>query len=193
MKSICVFCGSRDGSDPAFTDAAKETGLALAMAGIRLVYGGGKVGLMGTVADAALAAGGEVTGVIPDFLLALERGHGSLTELIEVDSMHTRKRVMAERSEGFIALPGGLGTLDELCEILTWAQLGLHRHPVGLLNVQGYFDPFIAFVEDMVEKGFLNQAGRDRILVEDSATLLLRAMREQQVPPGLQILDGEKS
>jgi uncharacterized protein (TIGR00730 family) len=158
---VCVFCGSSRGSSPAYADAATELGAALADAGIGLVYGGGDVGLMGVVADATLAGGGEVIGVMPEALVAKEIAHRGLTELRITGSMHERKALMAELADGFIALPGGLGTFDELCEILTWGQLGLHTKAVALLDVDGYWGPFVALLDNAVEAGFLRAAHRD--------------------------------
>jgi uncharacterized protein (TIGR00730 family) len=168
-----VFCGSSAGRLPAYRDAAQAMGLALARRGLALVYGGGKVGLMGAVADAALVAGGRVVGVIPDFLAAKEVAHTGLTELEVVGSMHERKARMAELADGFVALPGGYGTLEEFCEILTWAQLGLHRKPVGLLNVAGYYDPLLALFDHAVSERFLAPALRSLVLSSSAADSLL--------------------
>jgi hypothetical protein len=166
MRRICVFCGSATGRDPRHAEAARLLGRTLAERGLELVYGGGSIGLMGVVADAALAAGGAVTGVIPRALAARELAHRSLTSLQVVESMHQRKARMAELADGFVALPGGMGTLEELAEILTWAQLGLHRRPVGLLDVGGYYLPLIAFLDHAVEAGFLRPEHRALLLVE---------------------------
>ncbi|MDF5728050.1 MAG: TIGR00730 family Rossman fold protein [Rhizonema sp. PD38] len=164
MKSIGVFCGSSTGFRPVYREAAQTLGQTLASRDLRLVYGGGNVGLMGIVADAALTAGGEVIGVIPDFLITNEIAHRGLSILHVVGSMHERKTKMAELSDGFIALPGGYGTLDEFCEILTWAQLGLHQKPCGLLNVEGYFDPLLKLFDNAVTEGFLKPTGRSFVL-----------------------------
>ncbi|MDF5712865.1 MAG: TIGR00730 family Rossman fold protein [Rhizonema sp. NSF051] len=164
MKSIGVFCGSSTGLRPVYREAAQTLGETLASRDKRLVYGGGNVGLMGIVADAALTAGGEVIGVIPEFLIANEIAHRGLSMLHVVGSMHERKTKMAELSDGFIALPGGYGTLDEFCEILTWAQLGLHQKPCGLLNVKGYFDPLLKLFDNAVTEGFLKPTGRSFVL-----------------------------
>ena len=173
MHSICVFCGSASGSRSDYGAAAAEAGLRIAARGWRLVYGGGRAGLMGTVADAALAAGGIVVGVMPRHLMAWEVEHRGLSELHEVESMHQRKALMAEWSDAFLVLPGGLGTLDEMCEILTWAQLGLHGKPVGLLNVAGYFDSLLAFLDHAVAEGFLSARGRARLFVAEEVETLL--------------------
>jgi hypothetical protein len=173
MKSICVFCGSSIGASDSYRDAAASLGELLAHRGIRLVYGGGKVGLMGVVADAALRAGGEVLGIIPESLLQKEVGHGSLSELVVTRSMHERKAAMEVASEGFIALPGGFGTFDELCEILTWAQLGIHRKPIGLLNTDGFFDQLSGFFDFVSGQGFIRPDHRALLLEESSPHLLL--------------------
>jgi uncharacterized protein (TIGR00730 family) len=157
---LCVFCGSNVGTDPAFAEAAVELGLAMGGAGIGLVYGGGDVGLMGLVADTALAAGGEVIGVIPRLLVQAEIAHAGLSELVVVESMHERKARMSDLADGFIGLPGGYGTVDEMVEVLTWSQLGLHTKPVVLLDVLGYYAPFLAFLDSMVAAGFLRPAHR---------------------------------
>jgi uncharacterized protein (TIGR00730 family) len=157
---VCVFCGSSIGTDPAYARVAADLGATLARDGRTLVYGGGDVGLMGVVADAALAAGGEVVGVIPDGLLVREVGHAALTELRVTASMHERKATMVELADSFVALPGGLGTFEELCEVLTWAQLGIHRKPVVVLDVEGFYDPLFALLDQAVEQGFVKAAHR---------------------------------
>lgn len=177
MKRVCVFCGSNEGADPAFRDAAVELGRALAAGGLGLVYGGGRVGLMGVLADSVLAAGGEAIGVIPHGLERRELAHRGLTRLHVVGSMHERKALMEKLSDGFIAMPGGFGTLDELCEILTWRQLGLHDKPVGLLDAGGYFDAFLAFVDKAVAQGFIRAEHRAMIRVSASPEALLGALR----------------
>ncbi len=182
MKSICVYCGSNSGQDPAFTAAARQLGRVLADRGITLVYGGGRVGLMGEVADAALAAGGAVEGVIPEFLALKEIAHAGLTRLHVVDSMHTRKAKMEALSEGFIAMPGGIGTMEEMFEIWTWAQLGQHRHPVGLLNVSGYYDDLVAFLDKMTAQSFLTPEHRAALMVSDDARTLLDQFANYQAP-----------
>lgn len=163
--SLCVFCASRAGHDPAHANAARAVGTALGRRGWQLVYGGGRSGLMGVVADAALAAGARVVGVIPESLMAREHGHLGLSELHVVQSMHQRKQLMAQRSDAFLALPGGIGTMEELFEVWTWRQLGYHDKPVGLLNAGGYYDALLAFIEGMVEGGLLDAAQRDLLSV----------------------------
>ncbi|MDQ1451727.1 MAG: hypothetical protein QOK38_1593 [Acidobacteriaceae bacterium] len=158
--SVCVFCASSDGAEPIFLEAAKVLGRSIAGRGWHLVYGGAEVGLMGAMADAALAAGGAVTGVIPRSLVDREIAHRGLTQLIEVNSMHERKAEMARRADAFLVLPGGLGTLDELCEILTWAQLGIHEKPIVLINIAGYWDAFLGMLDRAVAAGFLRSGHR---------------------------------
>lgn len=167
-KRLCVFCGSAKGRRPEYAETAVAMGRLLAARGIGLVYGGGNVGLMGLLADACLQAGGEVTGVIPEALMQKEVGHLALTHLEIVDSMHTRKARMAELSDGFVALPGGFGTFEELCEVLTWGQLGFHEKPVGLVNVADYFGPLIALCDRAVAEGFMRPEHRG--LLQDAAT-----------------------
>jgi uncharacterized protein (TIGR00730 family) len=176
MRRICVYCGSSRGSDPVYKAAAVELGTCLAARNIGLVYGGGKVGLMGVLADAVLAAGGEVIGIIPHHLIAMEVGHHKLTSLIAVDSMHARKHQMAEMSDGFIALPGGIGTAEELLEVLTWLQLGIHSKPVGLLNINNYYGHLLQFLEHMEKTGFLKREHRMMLLVDTSAPSLLEKL-----------------
>ncbi len=182
MKRVCVFCGSSMGARPEYRRAAVELGTTLAGRGIELVYGGGNVGLMGELADAALAQGGRVIGVIPEALVAREVGHDGLTDLRVVGSMHERKAMMADLADGFIALPGGFGTLDEYCEILTWAQLGLHAKPCGILNVQGYFDPLLDLFDRAVAEQFVRPAHRGIILVERTIDALLARMADYRSP-----------
>ena len=182
MRSVCVFCGSRVGSSAAYSAAATTMGTAIARRGWRLVYGGGRVGLMGVVADAALAAGGEVIGVIPAALATREVAHAGSTELRVVETMHMRKALMAELSDGFVALPGGFGTLDELCEALTWAQLGIHAKPCALLDVDGYFAGLVAFFDHAVAHGFLVPDTRALLQLETDAGRLLNAL-EHYTPP----------
>ncbi|WP_211260640.1 TIGR00730 family Rossman fold protein [Amycolatopsis jejuensis] len=170
---ICVFCGSARGFSPEYTDAAAGMGKLLAQRGIGLVYGGASVGTMGVVADAALAAGGEVIGVIPEVLSSVEIAHGGLTELHVVADMHQRKAKMAELSDAFVALPGGAGTLEELFEVWTWAQLGIHRKPIGLLDVAGYYTPLVAFADHMQQEGFLRPETRALLTVDSDAAALL--------------------
>ncbi|WP_299480957.1 TIGR00730 family Rossman fold protein [uncultured Roseibium sp.] len=169
MKSICVFCGSSYGSREIYTEAARSTGRVIAENGYRLVYGGAKVGLMGTVADAALEAGGEVVGVLPRSLQEKEIGHEGLNELHLVGSMHERKAMMADLSDGFIALPGGVGTLEEIFEVWTWGQLGYHEKPCGFLNVAGYYDQLIAFLDHQTEEAFTKPAMRNMIQISATA------------------------
>jgi hypothetical protein len=182
MNSICVFCGSSPGNDPAYTEAAQRLGRTLAERDTTLVYGGGHVGLMGVVADAALEAGGEVIGVMPRSLVDREIGHKGLTKLHVVGSMHERKALMSELSDGFVALPGGNGTLEEFFEVLTWAQLGEHGKPCGLLNVAGYYDPLLKVFDQMVEKDFLRGAHRELVLVADDPSSLLQRFEGYDPP-----------
>ncbi|HML53362.1 MAG TPA: TIGR00730 family Rossman fold protein [Solidesulfovibrio magneticus] len=177
MQSVCVFCGSSSGADPLYVDVADRLGKLLAAEGITLVYGGACVGLMGAVADATLAAGGKAIGVLPDFLRRKELAHPRLTELFVVSSMHERKARMAELADGFIALPGGMGTLEEFCEIITWAQLGLHQKPCCLLNVQEYYEPLLRFVDRMAGEGFLKEQQKGLVLSADTPEKALAAMR----------------
>jgi uncharacterized protein (TIGR00730 family) len=183
MKRICVFCGSSRGTDPVYAGAAASVGALLARLGIGVVYGGGRVGLMGTLADAALAAGGEVIGVIPESIVALEVAHGGLADLRVVGSMHERKALMADLSDGFIALPGGYGTLDEFCEVLTWAQLGLHGKPCGLLNIAGFYDHFLQHLDHCVDQGLLRPEHRALVLEDTAPERLLDRMAAYQAPP----------
>jgi len=172
--SVCVYCGSRHGAKPAYTAAARALGEAIGARGWQLVYGGGKVGLMGEVADATLAAGGRVVGVIPETLMRREVGHPGLTELHVVPTMHQRKQMMAERADAFIALPGGIGTLEELYEVWTWRQLGYHDQPIGLLNVDGFYDGLLQFMQHTVTEGFLSGEQQAVLRVgSDPQTLLL--------------------
>ncbi|HEX8454729.1 MAG TPA: TIGR00730 family Rossman fold protein [Longimicrobium sp.] len=193
MKRVCVFCGSSPGTRPVYAEAARAMGRLLAERGIGLVYGGGKVGLMGEVADAVLAAGGEVTGVIPRALMEREVGHQGLTTLHVTGTMHERKALMVDLSDGFVALPGGYGTLDELCEALTWSQLGIHARPCGVLNVDGYFDALLALFDHAVREGFVREAHRGLVLEATEPATLLDAMARFQ-PPTMEkwIRDGER-
>lgn len=170
---VCVFCGSRSGERSIYADTAAALGTLLARRGFGLVYGGGNIGLMGIIADAALAAGGEVIGVIPQHLLEREVAHTGLTQLHVVDSMHTRKALMADIADVFVAAPGGFGTLDELCEILTWAQLGLHGKPCGLLNVAGYFDSLLGMFDQATREGFLSAQHRQLVIAGHDAQHLI--------------------
>ena len=176
LRSVAVFCGSSIGASPGYAALARATGRAIAARGLTTVYGGGNVGLMGVLADAALEAGGRVIGVIPRALAEREVAHDGLTSLVVVDSMHERKAAIAERSDAFIALPGGLGTLEEFCEILTWSQLGIHRKPMGLLNAEGFFDPFIAMMDRMKDEGFVRSEHRENALAATTPDGLLDAL-----------------
>ena len=176
LRTLCVFCGSSRGAHPAYAEAATAMGSALAERGIGLVYGGGRVGLMGIVADAVLAAGGEAHGVIPTFLADKEVGHYGLTRLDVVDSMHERKARMAELSDGFIALPGGIGTLEEIAEIWTWSQLGLHQKPIGVLNVAGFYNGLLSFIDHAVAEAFLRPDHARTVLRETRPNALIDAM-----------------
>jgi uncharacterized protein (TIGR00730 family) len=171
--SLCVYCGSRSGTDPAHEAAARRVGTLIGERGWRLVYGGGRAGLMGVVADATLAAGGTAVGVIPPALMTRELGHPGLTELHVVDTMHQRKQMMAERASAFLALPGGIGTFEELFEVWTWRQLGYHDQPIGLLNVAGYYDDLLAFLAKTIDSGFLSTAQHGLLNVGDDAAALL--------------------
>jgi hypothetical protein len=183
MRRVCVFCGSSAGRRPVHLEAARATGRALARRGIGLVFGGGSVGLMGAVADAALAAGGEVVGVIPRALQLRELAHGGLTALHVVGSMHERKARMADLADAFVALPGGIGTLEEFAEILTWAQLGHHARPCGLLDVDGYFAPLIAFFDHAVEEGFVRAEHRRLMVVAHDPDELIDRFASWKPPP----------
>ena len=172
VRSLCVFCGSSVGSKPAFIGAAIAFGKVLAEQKIRLVYGGGRVGLMGAIADSVLNNGGEATGVIPKHLVAREVAHQGLSDLRIVESMHERKALMAELSDGFVAMPGGLGTLEEFFEVWTWGQLGLHRKPYALLNVAGFYDPLVEFIDQLVELKFVKPEHRKMLIVESDVAML---------------------
>jgi uncharacterized protein (TIGR00730 family) len=181
-RRVCVFAGSSAGARPEYRSAAVDLGQVLASRGVGVVYGGARVGLMGALADAALETGGHVTGVIPSALAAKEIAHGGLTDLHVVSSMHERKALMADLSDAFVALPGGLGTWEEFFEVLTWTQLGLHRKPCGLLNVQGYFDGLLSFVDHSVREGFVRSENRSMILVASSADALLDLLSSYEPP-----------
>lgn len=178
LRSVCVYCGSGFGGDPAFADAARRLGTALARAGVKLVYGGGNVGLMGTVASATLEAGGYVTGIIPDFLKSRERMLDEVQETIVVSDMHTRKRLMFDRADAFVALPGGIGTLEELVEQLTWAQLGQHRKPILLLSVNGFWDPLITLIDHMRAHGFIREGLDLNYLVGEDPDRVVETLAE---------------
>lgn len=178
MERICVYCGSKKGADPVFAEAARELGLLLGERGIGLVYGGASVGLMGIVANAVLEAGGEVVGVIPRFLADKEVAHHGVTQLHMVDGMHSRKALMADLADAFIALPGGLGTLEELFEMLTWGQLNMHAKPCGALNVENYYTPLARFLDQTVAAGFVRPEHRRLLTMDDSPEMLLRRLGE---------------
>jgi hypothetical protein len=190
LKSICVYCGANPGADPAYAEAARAVGRALAEAGVRLVYGGGQVGLMGILADAAIDAGGDVTGVIPAFLDHKEIAHPRVTDMRIVTTMHERKMIMAEEAEGFIALPGGLGTMEELFEMWTWSQLGRHEKPLGLLNVNGYWDQLLAFLDHMQAEGFVEARHRAMLICEDSPEGVIAALNAHEYPGTIASLEG---
>lgn len=182
MKSINVFCGSSFGSDEKFKDQATLLGQTLAKQNIQLIYGGANVGLMGAVADGVLSESGKAVGVLPHFLQSKEIAHTQLTELILVESMHERKTKMNDLCDGVIVLPGGYGTLEEFFEMITWAQLGLHKKPIAILNIDGFYDDLIRFVQTMVDKGFLKQINQEMLLVSDDIDELLGKMRNYQAP-----------
>ena len=182
MKSIVVFCGSGDGYNECYREAAYDLGAMLAERGIRIIYGGAKIGLMGALASGALENGGKVTGVIPAFLQTQEVAHDGLTELIVVDTMHQRKLRMHELSDGIITMPGGWGTMEEMFEMLTWGQLGLHEKPVGLLNVNGYYDALKALSDNMVTEGFLDEFVNASLLISESPEELLKKMEDYSPP-----------
>jgi uncharacterized protein (TIGR00730 family) len=192
LNSLCVFCGSNPGASPAYAEAAAQLGRIVAERGMTLVYGGGRVGLMGVVAGAALAAGGRVIGVIPQALATLELAHGGLTELQVVGSMHERKARMSELSDGFLALPGGIGTLEEWFEVWTWSQLGFHPKPCGLLNVAGYYDHLLAFLDHVTAERFLNEAHRAMAIVGDDPGLLLDRLAAWQPPRARKWIEAEE-
>jgi len=183
MNSITVFCGARTGTKNIFIEQATALGKSLAKQDIKLVYGGADLGLMGAVANGALSEKGKVIGVLPDFLQSREIAHKGLTELIIVESMHERKTKMNELCDGIIALPGGFGTIEELFEILTWVQLGLQNKPIGILNIEGYFDSLITFIQSMVENGFLREIDENLLIVRDNIDDLLNEMKNYSTPP----------
>ena len=182
-QSVCVFCGSASGNDPKYHEAASAFGTAVAESGIRLVYGGGKTGLMGAVADAALAAGGKVTGIMPQHLVDREIAHTGLSELITVKSMHERKTLMSDRSEAFVSLPGGAGTLEEVMEQWTWAQLRIHAKPIAFLNVGGYFGPLFTMIDQMVAAGFMQARFAEMVIKANDAPTLIKALAVYDAPP----------
>lgn len=179
MKRLCVYCGSSSGNDERFADAARALARGMISRGVDLVYGGGRAGLMGIVAEEMLEAGGRAYGVIPRHLMSREIAHAGLTELIEVETMHERKAMMIERADGFLALPGGLGTLEEISEVLSWAQMGLHRKPIGLLNIAGFYDPFVTFFDHLVDSGFVAPGSRELLTVQEDPEKLLERMMEK--------------
>lgn len=188
LNRICVFCGTNTGSRPAYGAAARKLGQILAEQGIELVYGGASVGIMGELADAVQEHGGHVTGIIPQQLMEKEAAHTGIPNLIVVASMHQRKSQMADMSDGFIALPGGIGTLEGFFEILTWGQLGIHSKPSGILNVEGYFDQLTGFLDHAVQEGFLTETHRHAIMVESDPTRLLERMRAFTPPEGEKLM-----
>jgi len=190
MKRLCIYCGSSPGSRDDYAAAALACGRTLAKRGISIVYGGGNTGMMGKVANAALEAGGEVIGVIPHHLADKELAHEHASQMIRVNSMHERKQLMADLSDGFIILPGGIGTLEELFETYTWLQLGLHSKPIGLLNVAGFFDHMLAFLDHMVADRFLKAGHRDMLLVDDDLDRLLGRMEAFVAPDAGKWLDS---
>ena len=192
MKRICVFCGSNKGAKIQYIEAAKSLGKALVEKNLGLVYGGGKVGLMGVIADEVLAAGGEVIGVIPQSLVAREVAHQNVTQMHIVNSMHERKALMADLSDGFMALPGGMGTFDEFCEILTWAQLGIHQKPCGILNIENYFTPLLAMFDHAMREGFLRDLHRALVIEATEPETLLDLFAKHQPQHVEKWLDREK-
>jgi uncharacterized protein (TIGR00730 family) len=182
IRSLCVFCGSNRGSDPAYAQVARDFGVLLAKSHIALVYGGGHVGLMGIVADAVLAGGGKAIGVIPRMLWDREVGHRNLTELHVVETMHERKAMMASLSDAFIALPGGLGTLEEIFEVWTWAQLGIHRKPLGFLDANSFYAPLLSFLDRAVDAEFIRAQYRSLAIVDVDPASLLRRLSEYEPP-----------
>lgn len=192
LTRVCVFCGSRAGHRPAFADAARDLGTLLASRETGLVTGGGRVGLMGVIADAVLKAGGEARGVIPRALLEREVGHEGLTELFVVDTMHQRKAAMAALADAFIALPGGIGTMEELFEVWTWSQLGRHRKPVGLLSVNGYYDKLLDFIDHMTGEGFLQDKHRAMLLRGQTVEELLDQFQRYEYPGTIATLEASQ-
>jgi len=193
LKAVCVFCGSQPGRRAEYVEAARETGRLLATDGIELVYGGGHVGLMGAMADAALASGGRVTGVIPEHLMRPEVAHLGLTELLIVDSMHTRKRTMAMRSDAFVVLPGGFGTLDEMFEMLTWRQLRLQAKPIGLVNVEGYFDSLLKLLTHAVDEELVRSEHLSLLTVEPTPHQLLVRLKANAADPAMPSVNANLS
>ena len=182
MNRICVFCGSKTGNSPLFLEAAIQLGRVLAERGLDLVDGGASIGLMGAVADSVLTGGGKVVGVIPEAMASKEVAHDGLTEMHVVSSMHERKSMMARLADAFVALPGGFGSFEELLEMITWAQLGIHRKPVGILNVAGYYDPLIQLFEGAIEAGFIKPRNRQLFVIEQEADRLLQTLLAHKLP-----------
>ncbi|MCR9233054.1 MAG: TIGR00730 family Rossman fold protein [bacterium] len=193
INSICVFCGSKSGSDPQYHESAQELGRLLAERNITLVYGGGSVGLMGIIADAVLAAGGKVIGVIPRQLATRELLHPGVEEMHVVEDMHTRKAKMAEFSDAFIAMPGGFGTLEELFEVVSWVQLGIYLKPIGLLNTSGFYDPLLNLVEHCIDTEFIKPKYRDLIIADDTPATLVDHLEKHQLPHIEKILSLKQS
>lgn len=193
MRAICVFCGSSPGAQPIYRETALELGRLLAARDLTLVYGGGNVGLMGLLADAVLEAGGRAIGVIPRGLLEREVGHRGLSELHVVSSMHERKALMAEKADAFLAMPGGFGTFEELCEVITWAQLGIHAKPCGILNVAGYYDPLLALFDRAVAERFVRAEHRGLVCVSSTPIGILRELETARLPPIPKWLDRRES
>ncbi|MFP6559729.1 TIGR00730 family Rossman fold protein [Paraburkholderia sp. B3] len=182
MKAVCVYCGSSHGVSPVYTEAARAFGRALVAADLGLVYGGGKVGLMGVIADTVMAEGGRAIGVIPELLVNKEVGHEGLSELHVVPDMHHRKKMMADLSDAFVAMPGGAGTLEELFEVYTWAQLGYHHKPVAVLNIDGFYDPLIALLRHTVREGFMRQTYFDLLQVDSEPAALIEKLERYRAP-----------
>ena len=193
MRRVCVFCGSSTGRDPRYAEQARGLARELVSRGLGAVFGGGSVGLMGVLADEVLAGGGALTGVIPHGLAARELAHRGVADMRVVPTMHARKALMAELADGFVALPGGIGTLEELFEIVTWGQLGIHRKPVGVLNVAGYYDPLVALLDHAVAGGFVPARSRDLVIVDDEPARLLDRMSAHEPPPGPVWITAEES
>ncbi|MEW5854040.1 MAG: TIGR00730 family Rossman fold protein [Myxococcota bacterium] len=192
MKSVCVFCGSNFGAKPVYRDAAVRMGRAAAERGLTLVYGGGSVGLMGSVADAALQAGGRVVGVITRVLWDREVGHRGLSDLRIVETMHERKAIMSELADAFVIMPGGIGTMEEFFEVWTWGMLGIHRKPYGLLDIEDYYTPLKGFMDHMVTEGFLRAEVRTAVSVASDPAILLDTLARAVVPPTEKVLDADK-
>lgn len=191
LRTVCIYAGSLEGTRPGYREGAEAFARLLAREGIRIVYGGGRTGMMGAVADAARAEGGQVTGVMPRQLVEREIAHRELEDLRVVSSMHERKALMAELSDAFVAVPGGIGTWEELIEVYTWAQLGMHRSPVGLLNVDGYYDRFVAFIDHATAEGFVRERTRAMLVVESDPGRLLAALRAYEPPDVPRWIDRE--